>query len=191
MYCDTLGLTAIQSPASTYATPSTGQPTTQPIPQLTRRHTMAANSLPEGYTLVEGYPSLEDYQNLRAVCVSAPKTPEQITASLKGSWYGVYVVGDAAPTKAVAMGRVIGDGGWYFLIADMVTLPEHRRKGLADVVMKTLLARIKSRAAKGTAYVTLGADPPGLKLYRRNGFKDTLPDVTGMELQIECEGLEE
>ncbi|TGJ78580.1 hypothetical protein E0Z10_g10180 [Xylaria hypoxylon] len=151
---------------------------------------MAANTLPAGYILVEGYPSVEEYLNLRTTCLS-PKNAEQANAALKGSWYGVYVAEEAAPTKAVAMGRVVGDGGWYFVIADMMTLPEHQRKGLADVVLKSLLARIKSLAAKGKAYVTLGADPPGRKLYQKNGFKDTMPQVMGMGLLIESDGQEQ
>lgn len=44
------------------------------------------------------------------------------------------------------MGRIIGDGGWYFLIADMATLPEHQRKGLGSVVMKHLLAYIRVKS---------------------------------------------
>ncbi|RWA04267.1 hypothetical protein EKO27_g10835 [Xylaria grammica] len=147
----------------------------------------AAKPLPAGYVLVEGYPSVDDYLKLRAASLT-PKTPEQASAAIKGSWYGVYIAEEATPTKAVAMGRVVGDGGWYFLIADMVTAPEHQRKGLADVVLKTLLARIKSLAAKGKAYVTLGADPPGRKLYLKNGFTETMPKVMGMGLLIEGEG---
>jgi len=33
------------------------------------------------------------------------------------------------------MGRVIGDGGWYFHIVDMAVLPEHQRRGLGDAVL--------------------------------------------------------
>ncbi|KAI0102760.1 hypothetical protein GGR51DRAFT_278514 [Nemania sp. FL0031] len=146
----------------------------------------AASALAEGYVLVEGYPSPEDYLYLRATCGLSIRNTEQAIAAAKGSWYGVYVAEEATPTKPVAMGRIIGDGGWYFLIADIATLPEHRRKGIADVVVKTLLARIKSHAAKGRAYVTLGADPPGRKLYERNGFKDTMPNQMGMSLQLDA-----
>lgn len=148
---------------------------------------MAANNLPEGYILVEGYPSTEDYLNIRNQCLS-PKTAEQAAAALSGSWYGVYIAEESAPTKAVAMGRVIGDGGWYFLIADMMTLPAHQKKGLGDVILKKLLAEIERRAAKGPAYVTLGADPPGIKLYRKNGFEEIMPDVMGMARFVQGQG---
>ncbi|KAI0455011.1 putative GNAT family N-acetyltransferase [Xylaria acuta] len=149
---------------------------------------MASSALPAGYVLVEGYPSVEDYVHLRTASGMTPKNAEQASASIQGSWYGVYVAEEAAPTRAVAMGRIIGDGGWYFLVADMATLPEHQRKGLGNAVMTNLLARVKSHAAKGTAYVVLGADPPGRKLYGKHGFRDTMPEEMGMGLQVEVPG---
>ncbi|KAI0521809.1 hypothetical protein F5B22DRAFT_503137 [Xylaria bambusicola] len=149
---------------------------------------MATNSLAAGYVLVEGYPSVEDYRNLREQSGLSPRNEEQATKSIAGSWYGVYIAEETAPTKAVAMGRVIGDGGWYFIIADMATLPAHQRKGLGDVVLKKLLAEIERRAAEGQAYVTLGADPPGRKLYMKNGFQDTMPDTMGMERHVQGQG---
>lgn len=146
---------------------------------------MTTSNLAPGYILVEGYPTVDDYVHLRRASGLTPKNAAQASAAIRGSWHGAYVAEEATPTKAVAMGRVIGDGGWYFLIADMVTLPEHQRKGLGDVVLKNLLAKIEANAAEGTAYVTLGADPPGRKLYARNGFQETMPDVMGMGLLME------
>jgi len=69
------------------------------------------NNLPAGYILVEGYPSVDDYMHLRAASGLTPKNREQTTAAIKGSWYGVYVAEEKEPSRAVAMGRVIGDGG--------------------------------------------------------------------------------
>ncbi|KAI0399814.1 hypothetical protein F4802DRAFT_533742 [Xylaria palmicola] len=148
---------------------------------------MTASHLPAGYILVEGYPTVPDYLHLRSTCIS-PKTAEQADAAFRGSWYGVYVAEEAAPARAVAMGRIIGDGGWYFVIADMMTLPEHQRKGLGDVVLKKLLARIESYAAKGAAHVMLSADPPGRRLYEKNGFKDMMPAQMGMGMYVLATG---
>lgn len=84
------------------------------------------------------------------------------------------------------MGRIIGDGGWYFHIADMAVLPEHQRKGLGDVVLKELLAYIRKHAPTGEGehpYVTLLADVPGRKLYAKNGFVESAPAQMGMNLE--------
>ena len=82
------------------------------------------------------------------------------------------------------MGRIIGDGGWYFHIADMAVLPDHQRKGLGDVVLKRLLEEIRVRAADGEPYVTLFADGPGRRLYAKNGFLEAAPEQMGMQMLL-------
>ncbi|KAI1322126.1 hypothetical protein F5Y16DRAFT_387392 [Xylariaceae sp. FL0255] len=113
---------------------------------------MATSTPLASYILVEGYPSVEDYNHLRTASGLTPKNVSQASVALQGSWYGVYAAEEATPTKAVAMGRIIGDGGWYFLVADMATLLEHQRKGLGGAILKKLFARVKSQAAEGSGY---------------------------------------
>jgi ribosomal protein S18 acetylase RimI-like enzyme len=138
--------------------------------------------LPEGYRLVEGPPTVADYVELRARSGLSPATREQAIAALPGSWFACHVVHESAE-QAVAMGRVLGDGGWYFHVVDMAVLPEHQRRGLGDAVLTTLLAHIRDHAPPG-AYVNLLADPPGRGLYARHGFADTAPHSTGMALRL-------
>jgi ribosomal protein S18 acetylase RimI-like enzyme len=83
--------------------------------------------------------------------------------------------------ESVGMGRVLGDGGWYFHLLDMAVLPEHQRRGLGDVILTALLDQIRTHAPKG-ALVSLLADPPGVALYRRHGFANTSPGSEGMAL---------
>lgn len=79
------------------------------------------------------------------------------------------------------MGRVIGDGGWYFHIADIATDPAHQRQGLGRRVMEWLIADIHARAPEG-AYISLIGDLPGQRLYRSLGFTDVSPSL-GMALR--------
>ncbi|OGM47912.1 GNAT family N-acetyltransferase [Aspergillus bombycis] len=163
-------------------------------------------TLPPGYTLRQGYPSVRDYIHLRSASGLSPHSAAQAEAAMRGSWYGCYITynGTSEPENAdadisrsndttdevtVGMGRVIGDGGWYFHIADMAVLPEHQRKGLGDVILKDLMSRIRSlapppeRAPDGRlmgTYVSLFADVAGRKLYARNGFVDSMPHSMGM-----------
>ena len=85
------------------------------------------------------------------------------------------------------MGRIISDGGWYFVIADIVVLPAHQRKGLGDFIMATLMDEIRARAPKGKpgAHVTLSAAPNARNLYAKHGFKDTMPANMGMAQWLE------
>ena len=85
------------------------------------------------------------------------------------------------------MGRVIGDGGWYFHVIDMAVLPEHQRRGVGDTLLGALLAEVRARAP-GDAYVNLLADPPGVRLYERHGFQTTAPGSVGMALWLAVEG---
>ena len=136
----------------------------------------------EPYRLISAAPPVDAYLRLRADAGLSPKRADQARAALPGSWAAVHIVETATGTP-VAMGRVIGDGGWYFHIADMAVLPGHQRQGLGDRVLTELLARIRAEAPAG-AWVTLMADPPGRRLYTRHGFRETAPDSLGMALTL-------
>jgi ribosomal protein S18 acetylase RimI-like enzyme len=139
-------------------------------------------ALAEGYRLIQAAPTVEDYLILRRRSGLTPRTREQVVAALSGSWFACHIV-DEAVGQAVAMGRVLGDGGWYFHVVDMAVLPEHQRRGLGDAVLTELLRHVQENAPAG-AYVNLLADPPGRRLYARHGFIDTAPDSIGMALQL-------
>lgn len=138
-------------------------------------------TLPAGYQLVSSAPSVEDYRALRAVTGLSVKSDGQARAAIAGTWTFRRAL-DADGTT-VAMGRIVGDGGWYFLIADMATLPEHQGRGLGAAILRELLDEIADRAEPG-AYVTLTADPPGRRLYESFGFEDVAPGRTGMHMVL-------
>jgi ribosomal protein S18 acetylase RimI-like enzyme len=146
------------------------------------------------YRLVDEPPSLDEYLDLRRSSGLSPKTPEQGAPALTGSWYFCHVrtqvrtdtdhadTDHADPGRAVAMGRIISDGGWYFHIADIATLPEFQRQGLGRTVMIRLLDEIRAKAP-ADPYVTLIADPPGRRLYESLGFVDAAPSL-GMRIRL-------
>ena len=133
--------------------------------------------LAAGHRLVDGPPPVEDYLRLRRDSGLSPKTADQATAAIAGSWTFRHVLDTEG--DVVGMGRVVGDGGWYFLIADMAVLPAHQGRGIGSAVLDALLDHIRACAPAG-AYVTLTADPPGTRLYESRGFTDVAPDRTGM-----------
>ncbi|KAK3331182.1 putative GNAT family N-acetyltransferase [Apodospora peruviana] len=150
-----------------------------------------APTLPPQYTFrSDKLPSVPEYRHLRAASGLTPMTEAQSRIVPSGTWYGCHVTynptadDDEGPQsnsgKAIAMGRIVSDGAWYFVIADMAVLPDHQRKGLGDAILKHLLAYIKANAPEGDPYVNLLADPPGRKLYARNGFVEAAPKEVGM-----------
>jgi ribosomal protein S18 acetylase RimI-like enzyme len=142
---------------------------------------MSASRLPAGYELAPGPPDVAEYLSLRERAGLSPKRPEQAEAALRGGWAAVRAVHRGSET--VGMGRVIGDGGWYFHIVDMAVLPEHPARGLGDAILSALLAHIRDGAPAG-AWVTLLADAPGRGLYARHGFAETAPHSLGMALTL-------
>jgi GNAT superfamily N-acetyltransferase len=135
------------------------------------------------YDLVPIAPAEADYLRLRAEAGLTPKTADQARSALPGSWAACHVL--HIPTgEPVAMGRVIGDGGWYFHVVDMAVLPSHQRRGLGAIVLHHLLQRIEE-SAPPAAYVSLLADPPGQRLYEAHGFRTTTPNSVGMALVTE------
>ncbi|HEY7043792.1 MAG TPA: GNAT family N-acetyltransferase [Nocardioidaceae bacterium] len=136
----------------------------------------------DGYELVAGPPSVDDYLALREQAGLSPATREQADAAVRGAWAAVHVV-EGASGRTVGMGRVIGDGGWYFHVIDMAVLPEHQRRGLGDAILDALLEHIRGHAPP-LAYVSLLADPPGRRLYARHGFTETAPDSVGMAQRL-------
>jgi GNAT superfamily N-acetyltransferase len=131
------------------------------------------------HRLVEGPPSLADYLSLRERSGLSPKTQQQGESAIRGSWWAVHVVEAAGVT--VGMGRIIGDGEWYFHIVDMAVLPEHQRQGIGDAILTALIERIR-RHAPPEPYITLLADEPRRRLYARHGFVPTAPNSIGMKL---------
>jgi GNAT superfamily N-acetyltransferase len=136
------------------------------------------------YALVPEPPTLDDYLRLRTASGLTPKSAEQGAGALAGSWSFCHVRADGGPS--VAMGRTIGDGGWYFHVADMATDPAHQRRGLGRLVLDWLIADVEARAPAG-ALVSLLADPPGVRLYASRGLRDVAPSI-GMARVLEDPG---
>lgn len=131
--------------------------------------------------LVPHPPPLAHYLHLRELAGLSPKTPAQATGALAGSWAFCHI--PAVDGGTVAMGRVIGDGGWYFHIADMATLPKYQGRGLGRRVLDWLIADIRRRAPE-SPYINLIADPPGRRLYLQAGFRDVGPHGIGMQMTL-------
>jgi ribosomal protein S18 acetylase RimI-like enzyme len=73
-------------------------------------------------------------------------------------------------TPAVATGRVAAEGDWAG-ITDVWVSPDHRRQGLATVVMDAVLEWAAERGAT-TAYLQVrGDNPAALALYEALGFR--------------------
>ena len=136
--------------------------------------------------LVERFPGAEDYCRLRAEAGMAPRTIEAARRGLPNTLYGVSLLHDG---DVVGMGRVIGDGGCFFIVVDIAVTPARQGQGLGKRIMAALDAWLRANAPS-SAVVSLAADGDAKHLYARFGFVDTTAGANGqpsvnMEYQVE------
>lgn len=136
------------------------------------------NQLP--YEIVARDPTVEDYMRLRAAGGLSAFSRDAASAGLKGAHFSVLVMqGD----KVVGMGRLIGDGGCFFQIVDIVVEPDHQGRGLGKAIMAALMDYVTT-TLPSSAYVSLIADVPANKLYEQFGFRETAPNSLGMAFKV-------
>lgn len=130
--------------------------------------------------IVEQTPSVADYMRLRDAGNLTPFSDDAARRGLASSWFCICVI---QAGRIIGMGRIIGDGGCFFQIVDIVVEPDHRGQGLGKEIMGALMARLNSHAPK-SAFVSLMADVPADKLYAQFGFRPTAPRSIGMSLTL-------
>lgn len=126
-------------------------------------------------------PTVSEYRKLRD-SVGWWKTEDKATEiALKNSLFSVVAIENG---NIVGIGRIVGDGGLYFYIQDLIVHPEFQRKGLGKALMNELLHYIKTHAVSG-AFVGMMAAKGRVSYYERFGFKVREADAPGMFLIID------
>lgn len=92
---------------------------------------------------------------------------EAMPGSLAGSCCGTVVLDETG--TVVAMGRVVGDGAFFFYVQDVAVHPRHRRRGLGATIMQRLRSQVATLAG-GTAFLGLFSTPEAERLYHGTGF---------------------
>ena len=131
--------------------------------------------------LVERFPDAEDYCRLRADAGMATRTLEAARRGLPNTLYGVSLLHEG---QVIGMGRVIGDGGSFFIVVDIAVLPAHQGRGLGRRIMSALDDWLRANTPP-SAVVSLVADGDAKHLYAKYGFVETTPHSVNMEYQVE------
>jgi GNAT superfamily N-acetyltransferase len=100
---------------------------------------------------------------------------EAMPASLAASVAGVVVLDEGRP---IGMGRVVGDGVFYFYIQDVAVLPEYQERGIGTRILESLVEQVE-RVASPKGFIGLFAAGRAAALYERHGFA-AHPGMTGM-----------
>jgi GNAT superfamily N-acetyltransferase len=127
--------------------------------------------------IVERRPTIEEYLRLAdAVGWSRYVSRAAAEIALSNTWFAtVAEIGSAV----VGMGRIIGDGGIFFYIQDLVVVPAHQGTGVGARTMEALMAHLH-RAAPDGAFVGLFSAAGKTGFYERFGFQAREAERTGM-----------
>ena len=131
--------------------------------------------------LIERFPGADDYCRLRADAGMAPRTLDAAQRGLPNTLYGVSLLLEG---KVVGMGRVIGDGGCFFVVVDIAVAPALQGQGLGKRIMAALDDWLRANAPP-SAVVSLAADGDAKHLYAKFGFVETTPFSVNMEYQVD------
>lgn len=126
--------------------------------------------------LVEREATAEEYEALRGAVGWNEIGVDGLRTGLANSLYSVVLERDGV---AIGCGRVVGDGGIYFYLQDVIVLPEFQGNGLGARIMDALTAYL-DRAAGPGAFIGLMAADGVERFYERYGFERRPADRPGM-----------
>jgi GNAT superfamily N-acetyltransferase len=130
----------------------------------------------DAFELRERPPTVEEYRRLRDAVGWGSMSDEGLEAGLASALYSCVILFD---DRAVACGRVIGDGAMYFYVQDVIVLPEFHGRGLGARVMDGVERYLEGVARPG-AFIGLMAAQNVEGFYERYGFQRRPDDRPGM-----------
>lgn len=129
-----------------------------------------------GYELLERDPTVEEYQRLRHAVGWSEMTDEGIAQGLSNALFSVVLTFDG---QTIGCGRIVGDGGLYFYLQDVIVLPEHQGRGHGARIMEALMGYLE-RSCQPGAFIGLMAADGVEAFYGRYGFQRRPEGQPGM-----------
>jgi ribosomal protein S18 acetylase RimI-like enzyme len=126
--------------------------------------------------IVERAPTPDEYRRLRASVGWNELSPDGIRAGLSGSLYSVVLERHG---EAVGCGRVVGDGGVYFYVQDVIVVPELQGLGWGARIMDAVMRYLEASVRPGS-FIGLMAAKDVEGFYQRYGFDRRPDDRPGM-----------
>ncbi len=128
------------------------------------------------YVIVKRLPTVAELKAFHLAVGWDNVDDEATAAAIRNSLFGCVVLHNG---KTIGCGRIIGDGGMYFYIQDIVVLPEYQGKGIGRMIMNEVMDYIKS-AAKPNAFIGLMSAKDKAGFYVKFGFTERPPGRPGM-----------
>src|SRR3972149_2452309 len=113
------------------------------------------------YILGERSPTVGEYRKLREAVGWGNLDAEAMDIGLRNSLFSVCVIHKG---EVIGCGRVVGDGGIYFYVQDIIVLPEFQKKGIGKFIMDAVMSYLRSHA-RPNAFIGLIAAKGVSKFY--------------------------
>ena len=134
----------------------------------------------DNYELVQRPPTVAEYQRLRKSAGWVLFDHDATRHALDSALFSVCLLcGDAV----VGCGRIVGDGGIYYYVQDVIVVPSLQGRGLGDTIMTHLMQWLEG-AAPDRAFVALFSATGKAPFYERHGFSAREPERPGMSQYI-------
>ena len=130
------------------------------------------------YILVERSPSAKEFQMLHKAVGWGNVDFEATEVGLSNSLFSVCVI-SKSKKNVIGCGRLVGDGGIYFYIQDVIVLPEFQGIGIGKLIMKSIMDYL-NKYAPPNAFVGLMAAKGVSEFYLRYDFMERPADAPGM-----------
>lgn len=121
-------------------------------------------------------PTVEEYQQLRRTTGWSTLADEVVETALSNSLFSVCVLHKGT---IIGTGRVIGDGGAYFYIQDVIVLPAYQKMGVGLLIMEAVEDWLKKQAPPN-AFIGLMAAAGVKRFYKKFGYQVREAEKPGM-----------
>lgn len=142
-----------------------------------RQHSVTPGST---VTLVAARPTTDQYLHLRAQAGLGSADQKAVETALAASLYSVCAFHN---NQVVGCGRIVGDGGLYFYVEDLIVEAASRGAGVGGRILQALLAWLKKNARDG-AFIGLTASGNATGFFERHGFREWPDSRPGMFLPL-------
>ena len=132
--------------------------------------------MPAEFEIVERTPTVEEYQALRRAVGWAEVDAQAVAHGLAAGLFSICLLHEGA---VIGCGRVVGDGGIYLYVQDVIVLPPYQRRGLGRRIMAAIMDFVARQARRNT-YVGLTAAEGKAPFYHPYGFVERPPSRPGM-----------
>jgi len=126
--------------------------------------------------LIERKLAVAEYQTLRAAVGWPEVADEAVARGLAGDLFSVAAELDG---HTIGCARVVGDGGIYLYVQDVIVLPPHQGRGIGKCLMDRVIAFVDSVSGHHTT-VALMAAKGVVPFYEKYGFVTRPADGPGM-----------